>query len=152
MGLNSTCLFLLLLPPPLPLSIYDSQYSARSPHGTNQSTVNFMPDSDVYPPFDIPQDELNVVLCSSDEVYFHTLKPLLSMASPVFKDMFTLPQPASSDTSNDIREGRPVVRITESSATLQRLLSLCYAAWTLNPPITQMGDVRKQLPSTTWQA
>jgi hypothetical protein len=69
----------------------------------------------------------DVILRSSDKESFHSWKIFLSMASPVFSDMFTLPQ---ADTSNnDLRHDElPVIDLSEDSCTLGHILSLC------NPP------------------
>ncbi|TCD61715.1 hypothetical protein EIP91_008024 [Steccherinum ochraceum] len=72
-------------------------------------------------PFDIPAAD--VIIRSCDNVDFRSLKVILSMASPVFKDMFSLPiHPNSADQ----HDGLPVVRVTETGTTLDNLLRLCY--------------------------
>ena len=45
----------------------------------------------------------------------------LSYASPVFKDMFRLPQVPQGDNSNEMRDGLPVVQVTEEKTTLEML-------------------------------
>ncbi|OAX40168.1 hypothetical protein K503DRAFT_688117 [Rhizopogon vinicolor AM-OR11-026] len=70
-------------------------------------------------PFNNP--DCDIILRSSDGVDFHVFKLILSLVSPVFKDMFTLP-PAESDSSV------PVISVKESSTTLNCLLLLCYPA------------------------
>ncbi|OJA08969.1 hypothetical protein AZE42_06838 [Rhizopogon vesiculosus] len=72
-------------------------------------------------PFDNP--DCDIILRSSDGVDFHVFKVILSLVSPVFKDMFTLP-PAESDSSV------PVISVEETSTTLNSLLLLCYPATT----------------------
>ncbi|KAI0311191.1 hypothetical protein OF83DRAFT_1287696 [Amylostereum chailletii] len=66
------------------------------------------------PPFD--RSDADIVLRSSDMADFSVYKAVLSMASPVFDAMFTLPRPAG-------RNSVPIVDVTESSQTLSILLS-----------------------------
>ncbi|KAJ8591847.1 hypothetical protein M405DRAFT_764399 [Rhizopogon salebrosus TDB-379] len=74
-------------------------------------------------PFDDPNGD--VTLRSSDGVDFHVFKFILSFVSPVFKDMFTLPQGSQSDIPSV-----PVIPVEENSITLNSLLLLCYPAST----------------------
>lgn len=68
----------------------------------------------------------DVVLRSSDGESLDSWKTLLSMSSPVFSAMFTLPQP---ETSNSVDAGcPPVIDLTEDSCTLGHILSLCHPA------------------------
>ncbi|KAG2742328.1 hypothetical protein P692DRAFT_20839337 [Suillus brevipes Sb2] len=71
-------------------------------------------------PFDNPDGD--IILRSANGVDFHVFKLILSLMSPVFKDMFTLPQNCVSSV--------PVITVTESSTTLESLLLLCYPAAT----------------------
>ncbi|KAK0221469.1 hypothetical protein IW262DRAFT_902655 [Armillaria fumosa] len=61
----------------------------------------------------------DIILVSSDEVAFHAHKSILSLASPFFKDMFTLPQPM-------IIASKPIISMAEDSEMLDKLLRLCY--------------------------
>ncbi|KAJ8590275.1 hypothetical protein M405DRAFT_932924 [Rhizopogon salebrosus TDB-379] len=74
-------------------------------------------------PFDDPTSD--VTLRSSDGVDFHVFKFILSFVSPVFKDMFTLPQGSQSDIPSV-----PVILVEENSITLNSLFLLCYPAST----------------------
>jgi hypothetical protein len=74
-------------------------------------------------PFDDPTGD--VTLRSSDGVDFHVFKFILSLVSPVFKDMFTLPQGSQSGIPSV-----PVISVEENSITLNSLLLLCYPAST----------------------
>lgn len=71
-----------------------------------------------------------VILRSSDAVEFKVYKNILALASPVFKDMFSLPQApqTSSDASSESgqADGLPVVDLSEKSATLDMLLRIIY--------------------------
>jgi BTB/POZ domain len=83
------------------------------------------------PPFD--DIDADVILRSSDQVDFHVYKIILSKASPLFKDMFTLPQPSGADTP---QTPHVVVNMSESSQTLSVLLSVIYphTSETAGPP------------------
>ncbi|KAG1718411.1 hypothetical protein EDB19DRAFT_915438 [Suillus lakei] len=74
-------------------------------------------------PFDNPDGDI-ILRSSTDHVDFHTFKLILSLMSPVFKDMFTLPQDGLGVSSV------PVIPVVESSTTLESLLLLCYPAAT----------------------
>ncbi|KAJ7648054.1 hypothetical protein FB45DRAFT_1052422 [Roridomyces roridus] len=69
------------------------------------------------PPFD--DSSADVILRSSDGVDFHVHRLILSIASPFFKQMFTLPQPASEP---DI----PIMPVSESAVLLNCGLRLWY--------------------------
>ena len=81
-------------------------------------------------PFDNPDSD--IILRSSDGVNFHVFKLILSLASPVFKDMFTLPQPQPDASSVH------TIPMAESSATLNSLLLFCYP--TPNPTFCSLDD------------
>jgi hypothetical protein len=76
-------------------------------------------------PFDNADGDI-ILRSTTDRVDFHTFKVILSLMSPVFKDMFTLPQTGLQSGVSSI----PVIPVTESSATLEFLLLLCYPAAT----------------------
>jgi BTB/POZ domain len=71
----------------------------------------------------------DVVLQSSDKVHFHVFKNILSIASPVFADMFTLPSPPS-EKLHEVQ----VVSLTEHSTALDVALRHIY------PVRTPKGD------------
>ncbi|KDR80845.1 hypothetical protein GALMADRAFT_241323 [Galerina marginata CBS 339.88] len=82
------------------------------------------------PPFD--NADANVILRSSDKepVDFRAFKLLLSLSSPFFAEVFTLPQPNTPSAWSEERldgAGRaiPVVQMSEDSTTLHLLLGLC---------------------------
>ena len=88
-----------------------------------------MSDVDLFAPIDAPfpfrNPHADVVLKSSDNVWFRVPKAILSEASPVFEDMFNLPpeQTTTSDSST-----LPVVPLAEDSTIIEGLLRLCYPA------------------------
>ncbi|KAH8093145.1 hypothetical protein BXZ70DRAFT_909353 [Cristinia sonorae] len=71
-----------------------------------------------------PFDDKNadVILRTSDNVDFYVYKLVLSLASPFFKDTFSLSQSPDSETAGTI----PVASFTEDSSTIDYLLRLCY--------------------------
>ncbi|KAG1719581.1 hypothetical protein EDD22DRAFT_832147 [Suillus occidentalis] len=85
-----------------------------------------------------PFDDHNgdIILRSANGVEFHVFKLILLLVSPVFKDMFTLPQ---NDSQSDV-PSIPVINVTESSATLESLLLLCYPATT--PTFGSLDDAK----------
>ena len=76
--------------------------------------------------FDVP--DANIIIRSSDLVNIRVHKPVLAMASPVFKDLFSLPQPSDGESV----DGLPVVQLPEDSDLLNTLVSMLYP---LNPVI-----------------
>ena len=70
-------------------------------------------------PFDNPRADL--VLRSSDEVHFRVLKGILSVASTVFTDMFSIPSPPS-EHQDEIQ----VVPVSEDSTALDVALRHIY--------------------------
>ncbi|KAG2042719.1 hypothetical protein BDR03DRAFT_573148 [Suillus americanus] len=76
-------------------------------------------------PFDNPDGDI-ILHSTPDHVDFYFFKVILSLMSPVFKDMFTLPQ---NGLHSDVLSV-PVIPVTESSVTLEALLLLCYPATT----------------------
>ncbi len=71
-------------------------------------------------PFDVPDPDL--ILRSSDLVDFRVHKPVLTMASPVFKDLFTHPPPSDSKPDDHL----PVVKLPEDSELINSLISVIY--------------------------
>ena len=71
-------------------------------------------------PFDDPQADL--ILQSSDEVHFRVFKLILSIASPIFKDMFSIPSPPSQKSHDEVQ----VVHLTEHSTILDVALRHIY--------------------------
>ena len=78
------------------------------------------PEKSAEAPFDDPQADL--VLQSSDEVHFRVSKLILSLASPIFKDMFSIPSPSSQKPHDEVQ----VVHLTEHSTALDVVLRHIY--------------------------
>jgi hypothetical protein len=77
--------------------------------------------------FDVP--DANIIIRSPDFVDFRVHKPVLAMASSVFNDLFSLPQPSDSESDDDF----PVVKLPEDSELLGSLLSVIYPVPTVIP-------------------
>lgn len=64
----------------------------------------------------------DVMLQSSNLVNFRVNKVVISVSSPFFADMFSLPQPPDIE----VIDGLPVVRLSEDAETLNSLLTMLY--------------------------
>ena len=64
----------------------------------------------------------DIVLQSADSVNFRVHKSRLAASSPVFKDVFSLPQPSNDETV----DGLPVVRLLEDAGTVRALIIALY--------------------------
>jgi BTB/POZ domain len=71
-------------------------------------------------PLKVP--DANLILRSSDLVDFRVHKSVLAMASPIFTDLLSLPQPSDSESA----DGVPVVQISEDAELLAILISILY--------------------------
>jgi BTB/POZ domain len=73
--------------------------------------------------------DANLILRSSDLVDFRVHKSVLSMVSPLFQELLSLPQSFGSESA----DGLPVVQLPESSELLNSLISLLYPIPTVVP-------------------
>ena len=82
--------------------------------------------TDAKAPFNHPDAE--VIIRSFDHVDFRVFKSFLSSVSIIFKDMFAMPQgPAGGATvDGEMRDGLPVIPISEESHVVETLLMFCY--------------------------
>ncbi|KAH9174329.1 hypothetical protein EDB89DRAFT_2094057 [Lactarius sanguifluus] len=71
----------------------------------------------------------DIIIQSSDLVSFHVDKATLSMSSPFFADMFSLPQPSD----NEVIDGLPIVRLSEDAEILNSLLKMLYPVPSMVP-------------------
>ncbi|OCB83835.1 hypothetical protein A7U60_g9040 [Sanghuangporus baumii] len=73
-----------------------------------------------------PFDDLrgDIILRTSDNVDFQVFRIILDLASPVFKDMLSIPQPPP--LQDEGTGGTPVVTISESSTAIDIILRFCY--------------------------
>jgi len=74
---------------------------------------------------DTPFNDLegDVVLRTTDGVHFYVHKFLLSLVSPVFKDLFLLPE--SKDVSQELFQNKPCISVDDDSCSLFQVLSWC---------------------------
>ncbi|KAI6019116.1 hypothetical protein EDC04DRAFT_436770 [Pisolithus marmoratus] len=96
------------------------------------------PDSPTFalPPFD--HVKADVILRSSDGMEFRVFSLFLSLASPFFETLFDLPQPVEeSDTDMEIKDGLPVVPVSEDNKTLDSLLRFCYPCTLAEDPVLE---------------
>lgn len=87
---------------------------------------------DAGPPFDHPAAD--AILRSSDNVDFRVHKLLLSLASTVFNDMFSLPQDTQDASQDEMKDGLPVIQVAEARRVLERFLFMCYPPAAVDPP------------------
>ena len=90
-------------------------------------------------PMDVP--DANLIIRSSDLVDFRVHKPVLSMASPFFKDLLSLPQPSDTESV----DGLPVIPFQEDAEVLNSLVSMLYP---VRPVIPDSYDKVLHLLST----
>ncbi|KAF7291642.1 hypothetical protein HMN09_01255400 [Mycena chlorophos] len=103
------------------------------------------------PPTSIPQlydDPANgdLILKTEDNVKLYVYKILLSLASPVFQDMFSLPQPepGPNDPDSELAEDPyPVIPVAEDAETLRSLLT--WVDPRSLPRIGSLEDIQKIL-------
>ncbi|KAH9910976.1 uncharacterized protein BXZ73DRAFT_57413, partial [Epithele typhae] len=86
-------------------------------------------------PFDEPSAD--IILRSADHVDFRVHRGILLHASPVFADMFSLPQPHSNEASP--QTDQPIVVVTEDSIALRNLLLICYPV--TKPVLSALTDI-----------
>lgn len=71
-------------------------------------------------PYDFDAPDSDAILRSSDEKEFRVHRLILSLASPVFQDMFSVPQPTEPPTQI------PIIDVSESSDVLRPFLQHLY--------------------------
>jgi len=81
-----------------------------------------LPDTSALLPQGLDTHNADLIMQSSDHVPFYVHKSILSMSSPIFRDMFSLPQPADGE----FVDGLPVVRLAEEAQVLHNLLTMIY--------------------------
>ncbi|CDO69583.1 hypothetical protein BN946_scf184759.g23 [Trametes cinnabarina] len=96
-----------------------------SPPTTNPSSASSPTITNAAYPFN--KAAADAILRSSDNVDFWVRRSILAEASCIFEDMLSIPQPPPHALDDhDTKDGLPVIRLTEDSHTLDRLLRLCY--------------------------
>jgi hypothetical protein len=81
----------------------------------------------------------DIVLRSSDNVYFRVYRCLLGFASPFFNSMFELPRPCTPSADQEMLDNLEVIPVTEGSRVLDMLLRFCYPA-TVNDPVLATAE------------
>ena len=66
----------------------------------------------------------DIIIQSCDSINFRIHKSILTLSSPFFGDMISLPQPAESD--QEVLNGLPIVRLSEDADVLKCLLTMLY--------------------------
>jgi BTB/POZ domain len=102
----------------------------------NPTTVDTFVVSLAEAPFN--DSNANIILRSSDGVLFYVHNLLLSLVSPFFSTMFTLP---TSLDSQDIYDSRPCIAVSDDAKHLRVLLS------SLDPRCTQLFNNTLTRPS-----
>lgn len=96
------------------------------------------------PPFD-DSSTSDVVIRTSDGVDFYVHKLILSLASPFFKQLFTLHQPSESFVIN--AASPPVIDVSEKSHVIDGVLRLCYPVQ--QPDMSTVSSVVDTLAAAT---
>ena len=81
--------------------------------------------------------DADVVLRTDDGAQLRAHRRVLIEASPFFRDLFSLPQPPTTD------DGVPVVDVTENSSIMEHLLLLVYPG--ADPTISTLSEIAELL-------
>lgn len=92
---------------------------AMSSDNPNATTIE--PASTIPLSTDFRANDADVIICAASTLNFHAHKLILSLASPIFKDMFTVPQPSS-----DPPDTLPHVDVQDSPKTWEIILRTIY--------------------------
>ncbi|KIJ65515.1 hypothetical protein HYDPIDRAFT_27516 [Hydnomerulius pinastri MD-312] len=91
-------------------------------------------------PFD--HAKADIILRSSDNIDFRVFKLFLSLASPFFETLFDIPQPIEESEEQEMKDGLPVIPVSEDSKTLDALLRFCYPCTLAeDPKLEDLKDV-----------
>ncbi|KAG1861161.1 hypothetical protein DFJ58DRAFT_905444 [Suillus subalutaceus] len=95
-------------------------------------------------PFDHAQAD--VILRTADGVEFRVFKLFLSLASPFFETLFSLPQAPDGATDQEMKDGLAVIAVSEDSKTLDSFLRFCYPSTLADDPsLENLTDVLSML-------
>jgi hypothetical protein len=91
--------------------------------------------------------DADIIIRSSDGVDYRVHTLLLRLASPIFRDMFTLPWSPGVDETKD---GLPIVDLSENSSTIQMVLSRCHPAVyrSLHKEIKHLSEISDLIEAT----
>lgn len=101
-------------------------------------------DTCVYASHPFDDTRADVILLSSDGIYFKCFKLLLSFASSsFFEGMFSLPQPTDAISSqSNSHDGLAIIPVSEPSSVLDLLLRFCYPITVIDQPtVGTLDDV-----------
>ena len=84
--------------------------------------------------------DADVILRSSDHVDFRVHKVILSLASPVFKDMFNMSQPPHLTDTDEPHDDLQVIAVEEDADTLDFVLRNIYPV--PSPIVAKIDDLR----------
>ena len=87
-----------------------------------------------YAPAPFDHAKADIILWTSDNIDFRVFKLFLSLASPFFETLFTIPQPAEENGDQEVKDGLAVIPVTEDSKTLDALLRFCYPSTLVDDP------------------
>ncbi|KAG2075604.1 hypothetical protein BDR04DRAFT_1091112 [Suillus decipiens] len=87
----------------------------------------------------------DIILHSSDDVYFRVFRCILALTSPFFDAMFDLPQPRRDHSNDEMFDGLDVIQVSENSRTLDILLRFCYPVAVKDPALEDINDVEDVL-------
>jgi BTB/POZ domain len=76
----------------------------------------------LFPPRCLDTNDADVIVLSSDLARFRVHKSVLSMSSPFFRDMFSLPQPPDGERL----DGLPLLHLSEDAEVLHSLITMLY--------------------------
>ncbi|KAI6116802.1 hypothetical protein EDD16DRAFT_1045050 [Pisolithus croceorrhizus] len=110
------------------------------------SSLPIMP-AQIYASTPFNHAKADVILRSSDNVDFRVFRLFLSLSSSFFETLFDLPQPSEENlTDTEMKDGLPVIPISEDSRTLDTLLRFCYpCSLTKTPSLNHFAEVIKVL-------
>ncbi|KAG1737177.1 hypothetical protein EDB19DRAFT_1718932 [Suillus lakei] len=91
--------------------------------------------SDAKAPFN--NAKADIILRSSDNVYFRVFRCMLALTSPFFE--------AINHSDDEMLDGLDVIQLSENSRTLDILLRFCYPAAIKDPSLEDMNDVEEVL-------
>lgn len=124
------------------LELHGCKNSNFAPSGEGVCTI-----TDASAPFDDPNAD--AILRASDNVDFRVIRTFLSYGSEFFSDLFSLPQAAGS-AGDRMKNGLPVLRMTEEGRTLRTFLLMCYPMGAVDPPVLKrLEDVASLLEAAT---
>ena len=68
----------------------------------------------------------DVIFLSGDGLRFFVRKSIVTFVSPIFNDLFSLPQPKAAENLQRFEDGLPVISLSEAGPVVDTLLRFCY--------------------------